>query len=134
MKMHKMQAGEDPGSVASALIYLLAGPLVWAGHLFLVYAPQSVLCAFRITGIARVDPMLIQAVIVAVTVLAAAVLLLMMWQPRGTARFLRAAGFLDGENGTFMVSVMRLLSALSLAGALWAGATVLLLQACPQLR
>ena len=129
-----MQVGEDPGSVASALVYLLAGPLIWAGHLFLAYASQSVLCAFRITGIASVDPMLIEAAVVVVTVLAAAALSLTIWQPRGTARLLRAAGFLDGANGAFMASVMRLLSALSLAGVLWAGATVLLLQACPQLR
>jgi hypothetical protein len=134
MRMGKMQAGEDPGSVASALVYLLAGPLIWAGHLFLVYAPQSVLCAFRFTGIASVGPMLIQAVVVSVTVLAAAALLLTIWQPRATARLLRAAGFLDGESGAFMVSVMRLLSALSLAGVLWAGVTVFFLQACPQLR
>lgn len=134
MRMEEMRAGEDPGSVASALVYLLAGPLVWAGHLFLVYASQSVLCAFRITGVASVDPVAILAVVAAVTVLAAAALLLMIWRPRDTARFLRAAGFLDGANGAFMMSVMRLLSTLALAGVLWAGAAVLLLQACPQLR
>ncbi|HET6628160.1 MAG TPA: hypothetical protein VFG91_00130 [Woeseiaceae bacterium] len=134
MRMQKMQAGEDPGSVASALIYLLIGPLVWAGHLFLVYAPQSALCAFRITGFASIAPRLIEAVVVAVTVPAAVALLLAIGRPRQTARLFRAAGFLDGENGRFMVSVMRLLAALSFAGVLWAGATVLLLPACPQLR
>ncbi len=134
MKQEEMQAGEDTGSVAAALLYLLAGPLTWAGHLFLVYLPQSALCAFRVTGIASVDPMLIRAVVATVTVLAAAALLLMMRRPRSTARLLRATAFLTGENGAFMAAVMRWLCALSLAGVLWAGATVLLLPACPQLR
>lgn len=134
MKTERMQAGEDPGSVASALVYLLLGPLVWAGHLFLVYAPQSMLCAFRLTGFAGAGPLLIEAVIGAVTLLAAIALVLAILFPRGTARLLRAAGFLRGENGAFMMLVMRLLAALSLAGVLWAGATLLWLPACAQLR
>jgi hypothetical protein len=134
VKSGKMQRGEDPAGVAPALIFLLAGPLLWAGHLFLVYALQSVLCAFRITGTASVGPLVIEIVIVLLTLAAAGAQLLSIWQPQGTARVLRAAGFLQGENGAFMVSVMRLLSALSLAGVLWAGATVLFLETCPQLR
>ncbi len=134
MKPRKMQAGEDPAGVAPALIYLLAGPLLWAGHLFASYGLQSVLCALRSTGTTSVEPLLIELAVAAVTAIAAAALLLTLWRPRGTARLLRAAAFLDGENGAFMVSVMRLLSALSLAGVLWAGATLLLLPACPQLR
>ncbi len=134
MTRRKMQAGEDPASVAAALTFLLIGPLLWAGHLFLVYALQAVLCAFRITGTAVVDPLLIEAAVAALTLAVAAALLLALWRPRRTAGLLRAAGLLDGENGAFMVSVMRLLAALSLAGVAWAGATVLLLEACPQLR
>jgi hypothetical protein len=130
----KIQAGDDPGSFAGALLFLLAGPLAWAGHLGLVYGTQSVLCAFRITGVARVDTLLIEAMIGVVTALAAVMLMLAMWLPRNTARRLRAARFLNGENGAFMISVMRLLAALSLAGVLWAGATVLLLDPCPPLR
>lgn len=129
-----MKAGNDPASVAAALIYLLCGPLIWAGHLFLVYAPQSVLCAFRITGVASVDPLLIQLVVGVVTALSAAALVLALWLPHNTARLLRAAAFLEGENGPFMIGVMRLLAALSLAGVLWAGATILFLETCPQLR
>lgn len=129
-----MQAGEDPAGVAPALIYLLVGPLLWAGHLFSSYALQSMLCALGITGTASVEPLLIELVVAAITAAVAAALLFALWRPHRTARLLRAADFLDGENGAFMVSVMRLLSALSLVGVLWAGATLLLLQACPQLR
>lgn len=134
MKTERMQAGEDPGPIAGALFYLLCGPLTWAGHLFLVYALQSMLCAFRLTGVASAGPLLIEGVVVAVTLLAALALVLAILFPHGTARSLRAAGFLRGENGAFMVLVMRLLAALSLAGVLWAGAAVLLLPPCGQLR
>lgn len=134
MNPRPMKAGDDPGPVTGALLYLLAGPLVWAGHLFFVYAPQSALCAFRITGAATVEPLLILVYIAAATALAATVLVLALWRPRVTARLFRAGRFLDGENGRFMISVMQLLAVLSLAGVLWAGATALLLDPCPQLR
>ena len=129
-----MQRGEDPVGVAPALVFLLAGPLLWVGHLFLVYALQSMLCAFRITGTARVEPLIVEIVVILLTLAAAGALLLSIRQPRITARVSKASGLLKGENGAFMVSVMRLLSALSLVGVLWAGATVLLLETCPQLR
>lgn len=129
-----MKAGNDPASVAVALLYLLYGPLIWAGHLFLVYVPQSLLCAFRITAFARFESWLIQTVIGVATLFAAAALGLALWRPQSSARFFRATAFLDGENGPFMLHVMRLLAVLSLAGVLWAGATALLLQPCPQLR
>lgn len=134
MRPGKTQRGEDPAGVAPALLFLMAGPLLWLGHLFLVYALQSMLCAFRITGTASVEPLVIETAIVLLTLAAAGGLGLSIWQPPLTARVLRAAGLLHGENGAFMVSVMRLLSALSLAGVLWAGASVLLLETCPQLR
>lgn len=51
-----------------------------------------------------------------------AALLLALWRPRQTARLFRAAGFLEGDQETFLVNVMRLLAALSLAGVAWAGA------------
>lgn len=130
----EMKAGDDARNVAVPLLYLLTGPVVWAGHLFLVYAPQSALCAFRVTGVARVDPLLIEILVGIVTALAAAALLAAIWLPRNTARRLRAAEYLQGENGAFMIAVMRLLAALSLCGVLWAGAAVLLLEACPQFR
>lgn len=129
-----MKAGDDSGPVAAAIFYLLAGPLVWAGHLMLVYAPQSALCAFRITGAAIAGPGTISVIVLAMTALSAVALVLALWLPTSTARLFHAARFLEGENGPFMISVMRLLTALSLAGVLWAGATALLLEPCPQLR
>lgn len=129
-----METGNDPGPVAGALAYLMAGPLIWVGHLFLVYVPQSALCAFRITRVASVDPLLIRTIIGGVTAIAAAALVLALCMPKKSARLVGAAAFLEGENGPFMIRVMRLLAALSLAGVLWAGATALLLQPCPQFR
>ncbi|HEX2139336.1 MAG TPA: hypothetical protein VHG33_06460 [Woeseiaceae bacterium] len=134
MNPQPMKAGNDRGPVTGALLYLLAGPLVWAGHLFLVYATQAALCAFRITGAFAVEPLLIPVSIAVLTVLAAAALVLALWRPKAIAHLVRAGRFLDGENGEFMISVMQLLAGLSLAGVIWAGATALLLDPCPQLR
>lgn len=130
----KMKAGNDPGPFAGAFLYFLAGPLIWAGHLFLVYAPQSALCAFRVTRFAAVDPLLIRILVGAVTAIAATALVLALCLPEKSARLLRADGFLEGENGPFMIRVMRLLAALSLAGVLWAGAAALLADPCAQFR
>lgn len=129
-----MKDGNDPASFAAALLYLLFGPLIWAAHMFLVYALQSALCAFRITGLTNVSPLLIQAVVGVVTALAAAALVLALARTQNSARWFRAADFLEGKNGPFMIGVMRLLAVLSLTGVLWAGAAVLLLQPCAQLR
>jgi hypothetical protein len=129
-----MKAGNDPGSVAGPILYLLCGPLIWAAHLLLVYVPQSGLCAFRITGVAAVDSQLISILIGVATASSAITLAVALRWPTSMARLFRATNFLEGENGSFMQSVMRLLAALSLAGVLWAGATALLLPPCPQLR
>jgi len=42
----------EPGdtSIFSATAFLLAGPLIWAGHILFVYGPQSALCAFEKSG------------------------------------------------------------------------------------
>ena len=126
--------GDDRGSPAAALLWLLTGPLVWSAHLLLVYGPQAALCAFRLTGIAGIDPLLVRGLVLAVTVLAALALVLALRWPARAARTLRAGSFLEGDNGAFLIAVMRLLAVLSLAGVLWAGAVALPLPACPQLR
>lgn len=129
-----IQAGDDPGPIAGALSYMLIGPMVWALHLLLVYTPQAMLCAFRITGVAPIEPLLIRAAVGAVSVAAAAALLAVLVRPRSIARPFRVGRVLEGDNGRFIVAVMRLLSGLSLAGVVWAGAAALVLDACAQLR
>ena len=128
-----MKAGNDTGPIAGTILYLLAGPLIWAGHLFLIYGQQSALCSFRFTGVADVDTWLIQAVAGGVTLLAALALLYLLWQPGQVARLFRATPHMDDDH-SFHSKVMRLLSALSLAGVLWAGGSALMLDPCGPLR
>lgn len=129
-----IQAGDDRGSPAAALAYLVAGPLAWAGHLLLVYAPQAALCAFRLTGTAAVETSIVRVMVIGVTVLAASAMIAAIAAPRALARLLRATAFLEGGNGRFMIAVMRLLAVLSLAGVAWAGSAALVLPPCPVLR
>ncbi|MBA3449461.1 MAG: hypothetical protein H0T56_18015 [Pseudaminobacter sp.] len=124
-----MKAGNDPGPVAGAIFYLLVGPIIWACHLFLTYGPQAALCAFR-----AVDPFFISTLVGVVTALSAAALAVVLLWPVRTSRVFRAGGFLEGENRSFMISAMRLLAGLSLAGVLWAGAVAFILDPCGQLR
>lgn len=128
-----MKAGNDISPIAGMIFYLLGGPLIWAGHLFLIYGPQSALCAFRITGVAEVDVWLVWAVTGGVTLLAVLALIYLLWQPRQVARVFRATPYLDDE-GSFHSTVMRLLTMLSLAGVLWAGMATLMLDPCGALR
>ena len=128
-----MKAGDDPGPVAGVILYMLAGPLIWAAHLFLVYGPQSALCAFRVTGVAQVDVWLVSAFTAVVSLLAVVPLIWLLWRPKESARLFRADAFLDDDNA-FQPVVMRVLAALSLAGVIWVGAAVLMLDACAQLR
>jgi hypothetical protein len=111
-------------SLLSAAAFLLAGPILWAAHLFLVYGPQSALCAMG-----RPDGPVTMLVLL-VTAVFAVPLAVLLAAPGTAVRLLR----LGTEDRRFSVSVMRWLSALSLAGVLLAGAAALLVDPCAQLR
>jgi hypothetical protein len=129
-----VKAENDPGPVAGVILFLLIGPIIWSAHLLATYGPQSALCAWRVTGEAAVQPWLASAIVGAVTVLSLVSLLLTLWRPVATARLFRAASCLEGDQKSFLLFLMRLLAALSLAGVVWAGATALILDPCAQLR
>lgn len=128
-----MKAGNDAGPLAGGIFYLLIGPVIWAAHLLLVYGPQSALCAFRADGMIAVAPFVITALVGVLTVISMAVLALVFWRPRQVARLLRFEAAEETDR-RFSISVMRLLTALSFAGVTWAGAVVLFLDPCAQLR
>jgi hypothetical protein len=126
-----MKAGNDSGSLAGAIFYMLVGPIIWAAHLLLVYGPQSALCVFRADGMI-LAPLAITALVGVLTVISMAALALILWRPRQIARLLR---FEAAESDRrFAISVTRLLTALSFAGVTWAGAVALFLDPCAQLR
>lgn len=111
-------------SFLSAAAFLLAGPILWAAHLFLVYGPQSALCATGRTAGS------VTMLVLLVTALFAVPLAFLLASPGTAVRLLR----FGTEDRRFSISVMRWLSALSLAGVLLAGAASVLLDPCAQLR
>jgi hypothetical protein len=113
--------------IGGALLFVCAGPLVWAAHLFAVYGAHALVCA-RIPAHAAVLPVLF----VALTLAALAPLAYAVWRPDASARMFR--GNRRGGESEFLTALMRLLALLSLAGILWAGAATLTLPYCGQLR
>jgi hypothetical protein len=126
-----MNGPEKETRIASAVLFVLAGPLLWAGHLFLVYGVHSVTCAVGSRWI--VPSALIQSSVIPITLGAMALLVLALRFPGCVARVLRYERT-DRHSWTFFVRVARLLSLLSLMGVIWAGAAVFVLDACRSLR
>ncbi|WP_034885589.1 hypothetical protein [Ensifer aridi] len=126
MKEPAPQPVREP-PVASAILFLLTGPILWAGHLTLVYAFQSVTCAI---GAFPSAATVIPAFVALATLVAAMVLLVAIWAPERLTRYRSERG----ENQTFLRAVSRLLSVLSLTGVLWTGSAAFALDACGRLR
>jgi len=121
----KEPAKEAP--TVSAILFLLAGPILWAGHLLLVYGVQSVTC---VVGSASVAPSaLIQTSVVLVTLGAILLLGLALFFPGRLAHMLRYQTP-DRDNHVFSVRVERFLILLSLPAVIWSGAAAFLLDGC----
>jgi hypothetical protein len=123
-------SGHRDTSLLPAAAFLLAGPTLWAAHLFLVYGPQSALCAVGRTGDAGES--FVTVLVLLVTALFAVPLVFLLAAPGTAARLLRFET--EAADRRFSIAVMRWLSALSLVGVLLAGAAVLLVDPCAQLR
>jgi hypothetical protein len=126
MKEPAQEPAKEP-PVASAILFLLTGPILWAGHLTLVYALQSVTCAI---GAFQSAATIIPAFVASATLVAAMLILVAIWLPGRLTRYRSGRG----ESQTFLNSVARLLSILSLTGVLWTGSAAFALEACSQLR
>lgn len=113
-----------PRSPASALLYPLLGPIVWAVHLAIVYAGHAVSCAKNVSGEPRaIIPVAVALVtFVALTVLIAAV---------STARFrLNRSRDRAPSSTLFRIDAMIALAILSGVGVVFAGASVLIIGPC----
>jgi hypothetical protein len=128
-----MAKGSPSRQAIGTLVFLCAGPLLWAAQLTLIYGPQSSLCAYGVgTSEGGSNPLVAGLVLIvsaACMGLAAAALL----KP-GSAYELATGVRPSGETWPFLVWVMRALAALSLLAMLYAGLGALLLPACAQLR
>ncbi|WP_151613541.1 hypothetical protein [Sinorhizobium alkalisoli] len=124
----------EPGKeapIASAILFLLAGPILWATHLLLVYGVQSAACA--VGNSAMAPSVLIQASVILATLGAILLLCFSLFFPGRLAHMLRYE-MPEPHNRTFSVRVERLLSLLSLMGVVWSGASVFQIDVCGLLR
>ncbi len=110
--------------IAGAILFLLAGPILWGGHLLAVYTFHAVACAAGGPWATALVP----GSIVLVTLAAAGALLLTLSFPRKLAQVLRCA------DQPFLIRAGRLLTVLSLTGVLWTGSGALALAPCAQFR
>jgi hypothetical protein len=119
------------GSTFGTILFVLFGPLVWAGHLLVVYGGHASFCEFgmhRLFGLPIIPTLLAAATVAALVLLAAGLL----WPDRVRAVF--RAGADVGEETGWLTMLMRLLTGLSLLGVAYAGVAILLVPNCLQLR
>ncbi|WEX89712.1 hypothetical protein PZN02_005024 [Sinorhizobium garamanticum] len=126
-----MKESTKEAPIASAIFFLLTGPILWAGHFLLVYGVQSVVCV--VGSGAGAPPDLIQTSIVVVTLGAILLLCFALFFPGRLAHVLRYETA-DPHNRIFSIRVERLLSLLSLIGVIWSGTSVFLIDVCGLLR
>lgn len=101
----------------------LAGPLIWAMHLLVIYGTHAVLCSRGMPGHYS------GIVIGSATLLALAVLAIVpVWSRRA-----EAFGS-QGQTRSFLWNVMVLLAVLSAFAIAWAGSTAFFLSACLAMR
>jgi hypothetical protein len=111
--------------LVGTVLYLLLGPIVWAGHLTIIYSTHAVLC---VRGLAD-GPLDVRAIIAVATgvalmvSIAAAVTGWARWRNRKT----------EGVSA-FQHGVMGLLALLATIGVAFGGATALFVTPCLQLR
>ncbi|MDN5751791.1 MAG: hypothetical protein L0H15_00730 [Nitrosospira sp.] len=115
------------------LLFILTGPIVWAAHLALIYSSQSSLCSFDPGEGGAGGRDAIAAIILAVTAVGVAAVGSSAFRAR-SAHGLTARADLPAETITFIVTIMRVLAALSILAMLYAGLGVVFLPACDSLR
>ncbi|MFC3166304.1 hypothetical protein [Ciceribacter thiooxidans] len=110
-------------SVTRAMLMILAGPILWAGHFAFAYGTHTLACA------SAISPQAVPWTIGIATLLVVVLLAVIVWEPT----FLRraAAGW---RRDRFLSNLSRMLAVLSMTGILWAGWAALEVDVCAQLR
>jgi hypothetical protein len=108
------------------VLAVLFGPLVWAGHLLVLYGTHAVVCA--VVGSTAGTTASLVAVFVPATAFALVLVALPLIVPR------RLAGLLGRshaeEEDRFLLSLMRWLAGLSLTGVVANGIALLIVPPC----
>lgn len=118
--------------VLGTILFLLFGPLIWAVHLFTVYAGHASLCEAG-DRLPLLDADALPWLLGGATAAALLILALGSVRPAIVRRLLRATSPAHDEMA-FTTSVMRMLAALSALGVVFAGVAILLVPLCAQLR
>jgi hypothetical protein len=116
------------GSFAGGALLILAGPMLWAGHFFLVYGTHAGLCGHGAAGDGAATALVFTATAV---VLLAQLAILLNPERVGTWLRFRSA---ERRNARFVTAVSRWLAGLAMLGVVWAGAAAAILEPCSQLR
>lgn len=125
---------ERSGSTFGSIVFMLLGLIAWALHLTIIYSVQATICAFAPPAARPPTGLnIVEIVILAATLLAAAVALLPVVAPTATSGLLRTRS-VEPDEGRFHRSVAAWIGVLSLAGILWGGMTAILLVPCASLR
>lgn len=123
-----MDDRNSPRQMIGTLVFLIAGPILWAFDMTAIYGAQSSLCAFASLP-APVISAVVGIVSVAVALFAGGIWL----RPEPTFRALVGAAP-PGDQWPFICGTMRVLTALSALAMIYFAAAALLLPACGGLR
>jgi hypothetical protein len=126
-----MDRSSPVASVTGTLVYLLFGPLLWAAHLTIIYGASTLICAMGEGDPAAARD--VGVVILVATAVALAVISFTAAYPR-PARTLLKVRSNSASTAAFLDRAMQTLAVLSFIGIAWAGATVVMITPCGQLR
>jgi hypothetical protein len=117
-------------SIAGPMLFVLFGPLIWGGHMLVVYGGHASLCEagdrLPLLDAAALPWLMMAATIAALTAVAAS----LVW-PAPLRQFLLSSAS-EGQQ-QFLTRAMRFLGLLSLFGVTWAGLAIAILPSCLQL-
>lgn len=109
-------------SFSRAFPFMLAGPIIWAGHYLFVYAINGIACARPALYSTWMDVPVSSWIIIAVSLLALAAMTLIHLRLRAPMR--------DTANGAFLPWLAGALTLLSGVAVIWETMPVLLVPAC----
>lgn len=121
MSNFEPRTGPRYGTAIAALVYMLFGPLIWAGHLTLVYGAHTLICARNL------GPGWASTVVYGVTALGLGILFAAMAYAVSRRRAADAAGETVFR---FEHDIMGLMALLSAVGVAWGGLTAVFIGAC----
>ena len=126
MSTFEPRTGHRYGRASKAILYMLFGPIVWAGHLTLIYGAHTLICARSPDGPAWAATIVYSITAVGLAILVAAMALAVSRR--------RAAHAASDTVQQFEHDVMGLMTLLSIFGVAWSGLTAVFITACTSLR